>query len=398
MADLHPFEITTRSWTLMTFLFVISSLSAAVAAADTNLAPDDVNNNNEHLEGSRKCSPCANLEEIGCKCKHYEYMSKGIVRQFYNIEKCSGITQVPNISIGCSNHKLLMASFSNNPLNTIPPSAFQGIRVLNNERFLSELRLSNASLTSIDPNAFYGMQGFFMALDLSHNLLTTLPEAITALQGLEKLLLNDNRLKMESFEELGKRNNRSEHFAEVQVIDLSNNQLIGIPEVVPTSGSTRLQEISLHGNPITQDLSSFVSLLSQYPKLEKITWPLKTMRCSCLTLPILARKLDSLFNFRAIYIAGRDGPFLRWKPVTCDRYSEPPFIDMPVGFLSDHEVARVCLGSAGEPLNGDVAIGKTLISSTGTENGIASSSSSIWNKFALVVLLPLLELSVLLLT
>ena len=362
--DFTSASLLLRSWTLFGVILLTSGVIRESLQEEEGTLEDAASAQvyTYNTQEENACSLCTDqparhaLEDGGgggsCRCKLYKYVSDQQVKQFYNIDQCSGITQVPNFTLACTKD-ILELSLSNNPYGAIGSQAFRGLSFVENERYLTELRLANTSLRVLDPLAFDGITGDVHVLDLSHNRLGTLPDAVYSLPALQKLLLNSNGLTLEGLQDTinrGNKGNASTHLENIRILDLSNNHLQGVPDLLPrTADSSQLQELRLHGNPISLDMSAFVPLLARHRKLQKVTWPQKTLTCSCFTMVVLARSIESDFNFPVIYPLGdtRDddadaGVFTEWDAVTCDDQSAPAFVGRPVGLLSDAEVRRVC--------------------------------------------------------
>ena len=123
---------------------------------------------------------------------------------------------------------------------------------------LGVLDFSHIGLSSF-PENLYGVNHLLLTkLDLSHNMLTELPELIGDLINLTHLSVSDNQLTL-----LPRSIKQLQH---LQELDLRNNKLKSV--VQDTNDLISLERLSVEGNPLRiEEVRSLMELMERSPSL-----------------------------------------------------------------------------------------------------------------------------------
>ena len=112
----------------------------------------------------------------------------------YNTITCSGknLSTIPSFSTAKEHYNSIAVSFNYNHLTTIPARAFTNLNAT--AARMIDIKLAWNQITSVDPAAFEGIDTVITQLDLSDNILSTVPSAISKLTALKKLSIDRNPL------------------------------------------------------------------------------------------------------------------------------------------------------------------------------------------------------------
>jgi Leucine-rich repeat (LRR) protein len=191
----------------------------------------------------------------------------------------NSLTSLPS-GIFSTLSNLVTLKLDHNQLNSLPNELFSSLTKL------SVLSLNNNQITSLSSGIFSTLTSLTV-LTLDHNKLTSLPIGVfSALSHLSSLNLNDNQLSavdttatfsgLSSLTSLGLADNQLRSFVlnnttvllpQLTTLDLGNNSISGPIGLTMVNGLTRLQELRLNDNSLTELTVEAMSALVNIQRL-----------------------------------------------------------------------------------------------------------------------------------
>lgn len=281
---------------------------------------------------AESCTPCfdyfeglQNRTQGSCRCIFNEFYSKDHPQM---IADCNNLEKVPDFDAICNMTDVYSIDLQGNRIKKIDQFAFRALKV--SDAVLSwsaakpELILYRNQIESIHMDAFKGgLESKLSHLNLKYNKLQAISQAIFTLVNLTDLHLGHNLI--DSIQGHGE-----ERLRKLGLLDLGFNKLTVFPSSVCNFPS--LRTLYLDGNPIEEDLSSYLDDLSKCNQLRVLSWPSGTATCNKLAIETYANTTScKVMKVRHGY-----------KHVTCDSDSSPEYRGIGFEWALRKELSVVC--------------------------------------------------------